>query len=640
MPIMLGIVCISDVFVPIFFGAGYEKVSLLIKIICPIILFIGISNIIGTQYLLPTKKQKNFTISVTAGAVINFLLNIFFIYKFGAIGACIATVIAEFVVTAIQSYSIRKDFNIMEFILLGKNNFIAAIIMFTALIGINYLVKKPIISLFLQISIGAIIYIGILFVLKDSIIIDALEKIKTRGKVLMEKIKKLNIQKIFIIFIIIQPVIDIITSILVRHVSNILTLGIFVRAIFMIAIVIYSFIISEKKYKIKMLIYYGAFAIYSVLFIFAMYKDNGTNMIFSQIKGLIKCFYFPIVMCALYPVICQKKVQISNTTFIYTLLGYTLTIFVTKILGIAYPTYSIGLNVGTTGLFYAANEIGIILGILAIFLFNNTFLKNIETTKEKILYVASIVLYIFSVLEMGTKVPILAFAGIFAVTFIFCIIKIFKKNKKLYLRKILGMICMLIIIGVCLPYTAVGKNVERNYGIKFVKILEINFDNPKKKEETNQEEKKFNNKEEITTAVVSGRNLFLKNNVQDFKNSGLINKAVGIGYADKNEEGYFDRKTVEIDYCDIAFLQGIIGFVLFFIPITVFTFMVIKKFFKNFKNVILNEDCICMIAALGLSAFVAMFAGHTLVAPAVSIYIAIIFVKLNYDLAEKEKEIV
>lgn len=187
MPIMFGIIAVSDKFVPIFFGDGYTKVTILIKIISPIILFIGISNIIGTQFLLPTKKQKSFTISVTAGAAINFVLNIIFINTIGTIGACIATVIAEFVVTAIQSYSIRKEFNIIEFVLLGKNNLIAGIIMFISLMVINYLVKQSIISLILQVSVGSCIYIGILFILKDEIIINSLEKIKTIGKSMFER---------------------------------------------------------------------------------------------------------------------------------------------------------------------------------------------------------------------------------------------------------------------------------------------------------------------------------------------------------------------------------------------------------------------------------------------------------------------
>lgn len=453
----------------------------------------------------------------------------------------------------------------------------------------------------------------------------------------MEKIKQLNIQKLFIVFIVIQPIIDIITSVLVRHVSNVLTLGIFIRTIFMIAIVLYSFIISDKKYRIKMLIYFGAFGIYSILFITVMYRTNGTNMIFSQIKGLVKCFYLPIVLVALVPIIKKDKIKIDNKIFIYTLLGYTFTIFIAKILGIAYPTYSIGLNVGTTGLFYAANEIGIILGILDIFLFCNMFLKKVESKKDMILYIISMFLYIFSILEMGTKVPILAFAGIFAIVFILCVIKIFTVDKKLYLKKMIGMIFIVLIIGICVPYTAVGSNIERNYGVKFLKVFDIKFKQSGNNVKPNQEEKKFNSKEEVTTAVVSGRNLFLKNNMQEYNNSNIMNKAVGIGYADKNEHGYFDRKTVEIDFCDIFFLQGILGCILFFIPIIFIIGMIIKKFFVKFKKSILDEDIISMITALALCIFVALFAGHTFVAPAVSIYIAIILARLNNDLEKKEK---
>ena len=298
---------------------------------------------------------------------------------------------------------------------------------------------------------------------------------------------------------------------------------------------------------------------------------------------------------------------------------------IAKILGIAYPTYSIGLNVGTTGLFYAANEIGIILGILDIFLFCNMFLKKVESKKDMILYIISMFLYIFSILEMGTKVPILAFAGIFAIVFILCVIKM------------IGMIFIVLIIGICVPYTAVGSNIERNYGVKFLKVFDIKFKQSGNNVKPNQEEKKFNSKEEVTTAVVSGRNLFLKNNMQEYNNGNIMNKAVGIGYADKNEHGYFDRKTVEIDFCDIFFLQGILGCILFFIPIIIIIGMIIKKFFVKFKKSILDEDIISMITALALCIFVALFAGHTFVAPAVSIYIAIILARLNNDLEKKEK---
>ena len=111
-PIMAGLILISGEFVPIFFGQGYEKVAVLINVIVPITLFIGLSNIIGTQYLLPTKRQTEFSISVIVGAIVNFILNIIVIKKYASIGASITTVIAEFLVTAVQFYFVRKEIDI------------------------------------------------------------------------------------------------------------------------------------------------------------------------------------------------------------------------------------------------------------------------------------------------------------------------------------------------------------------------------------------------------------------------------------------------------------------------------------------------------------------------------------------------
>ena len=86
-PLVFGTIAIADAFVPFFFGEGYDKVKLIMKVMSPIILFIGLSGVNGTQYLLPTKRQKEYTISVVIGAVTNFIVNFMLIGKYGAIGA-------------------------------------------------------------------------------------------------------------------------------------------------------------------------------------------------------------------------------------------------------------------------------------------------------------------------------------------------------------------------------------------------------------------------------------------------------------------------------------------------------------------------------------------------------------------------
>ena len=177
-PLMFGMLSVVSEFVPVFYGSGYDKVTILINIILPIILIIGLSNVIGTQYLLPTKRQKEFTISVTAGAIVNFMLNIFLIKLWGATGASIATVIAEITVTGLQFYIVRKEIKLMDVIKISKNYFIASMIMFAVSYIVGHLIENDVISMAIQIVLGIITYFSILFLMKDKMVCGELKKLK------------------------------------------------------------------------------------------------------------------------------------------------------------------------------------------------------------------------------------------------------------------------------------------------------------------------------------------------------------------------------------------------------------------------------------------------------------------------------
>ncbi|MDD3453484.1 MAG: flippase [Bacilli bacterium] len=169
-PMIFGIIAVSNNFVPFFFGEGYDKVKIILPITSVIILFIGLSGIIGNQYLLSSKRQKEFTTSVISGAVINFILNMILITYYKSIGACIATVIAEFTVTAIQFYYIRKDLNLNKIFKLSIKYFTSALVMFIIIEVIDLIVLNNVLSLFIQTIVGGIIYCIVLFILKDNFI--------------------------------------------------------------------------------------------------------------------------------------------------------------------------------------------------------------------------------------------------------------------------------------------------------------------------------------------------------------------------------------------------------------------------------------------------------------------------------------
>ena len=179
-PMMFGIISVSKNFVPVFFGEAYGKVAILMCVISPIILLIGLSNITGTQYLLPTKRQKEYTISVICGAIINFTFNLILIRNYGAIGASIGTVMAELSVTIIQLYFVRKELKILDSLKGMKNYFISSIIMLIVCLTARHFIYKNVLSAIIQVILGIIIYISCLLLLKDQFLFEMINRLKKK----------------------------------------------------------------------------------------------------------------------------------------------------------------------------------------------------------------------------------------------------------------------------------------------------------------------------------------------------------------------------------------------------------------------------------------------------------------------------
>lgn len=179
-PLMFGIISVASKFVPLFYGEGYSKVTMLMCIMSPIIVIIGLSNVIGTQYLLPTKQQKKYTISVTVGAVVNIILNTFLIKMYASVGASIATVVAESAVTIIQFYAIRKEISIVSIIKNSYKYFFASIIMLIVSLLIRNMIYNNIICIIVQIIISIIVYFSSLIICKDDFLQYLINKAKKR----------------------------------------------------------------------------------------------------------------------------------------------------------------------------------------------------------------------------------------------------------------------------------------------------------------------------------------------------------------------------------------------------------------------------------------------------------------------------
>jgi len=179
-PMGLGLLAISPNFVPWFFGKGFEGVIPLIGVLGFLLLSIGINNVTGVQYLIPTKRQNTFTKTVLIGACVNLIANICLIPSLGAIGAAIASVLAETIIAITQLWIVRKEISSLAIIKQSLKYIISGFIMFFTLLLINKYLQPSIMNTLVLISSGCFVYFSSLFILQDSFFIENTKKIISR----------------------------------------------------------------------------------------------------------------------------------------------------------------------------------------------------------------------------------------------------------------------------------------------------------------------------------------------------------------------------------------------------------------------------------------------------------------------------
>jgi O-antigen/teichoic acid export membrane protein len=160
-----GIMGVAEEFVPVFFGDGFLPCVPVMALLSWVIPFICMTNVIGVQYLLPSFRDTQYTISVCAGAVINIILCLVLIPSFGAFGSAVGTVSAEAVVLIVQVFFVRKELpvarylrNSIPFLVIGIAMFVALRMLanvLTALWGVSIL------TLIVEILAGVIIYVAL-----------------------------------------------------------------------------------------------------------------------------------------------------------------------------------------------------------------------------------------------------------------------------------------------------------------------------------------------------------------------------------------------------------------------------------------------------------------------------------------------
>ena len=122
---------------------------------------------------MPVNRVKEFTTSVTIGAVSNVAFNLVLIPFWGANGATLATVGSEFLVTASQLAMIRKTISRRKMFGEVWKYAVSGLVMFIIVNRISNTIQMTIANLALEVAVGIVIYLSGLFILHAKILSQA-----------------------------------------------------------------------------------------------------------------------------------------------------------------------------------------------------------------------------------------------------------------------------------------------------------------------------------------------------------------------------------------------------------------------------------------------------------------------------------
>lgn len=151
-------------------GSAFEGAIVPMIIVMPTLLFIGLTNIMGIQMLVPMKKENAVMISTFAGALVDLILNVILIPWYGSIGAAIGTLVAEGVVFIVQIIYLKDNVKYL-FRNQGYLKLLLAL-MIASLSAIFF--KCTLQGIFIKIAISGMVFFGlyivVLYILKEEVV--------------------------------------------------------------------------------------------------------------------------------------------------------------------------------------------------------------------------------------------------------------------------------------------------------------------------------------------------------------------------------------------------------------------------------------------------------------------------------------
>lgn len=440
-----------------------------------------------------------------------------------------------------------------------------------------------------------------------------------------------------LLFIVFQPILDLLTSfsIYVLHMSA--TVGIVVRFAFMLLALGYLLLHHKQQGAKKYILYLCLFGIVLAIGLVNNLMIKSPVSFGEEVKFIMKSVY-PIVLLFGY-IIALKELKNNEfafhkiiTCFLYATLILSISIITAMATGTDFPSYP-NSKIGSRGWFFAGNDLSSIFAIM----FPIVVLYSVHKTTSfsKVYYWIPTVLAMYASIMIGTKVgygAIVITLGI-ALFFLFIEYMMHRKKEGKGFTYLVNTIVAAVVLGgllVLTPQTPIAKNMSIHLQIyEYKKSVQDEKDRKEGKVVKEEEHKQGElTDSEMKSLIYSDRDKFLKVYKQYYKEAPLSQKLFGMGYAGNYTT---KMKLVEMDFHDLFFAFGIVGFLIYLLPLLYFGIKIFIRLITNFKK-LFSVKHMLLASTLVLSLGIGFMSGHVLTAPAVSIFFVVILAYLIVDL--------
>ncbi len=440
-----------------------------------------------------------------------------------------------------------------------------------------------------------------------------------------------------LLFIVFQPILDLLTSfsIYVLHMSA--TVGIVVRFAFMLLALGYLLLHHKQQGAKKYILYLCLFGIVLAIGLVNNLMVKSPVSFGEEVKFILKSVY-PIVLLFGY-IIALKELKNNEyvfhkiiTYFLYATLILSISLIAAMVTGTDFQSYPHS-KIGSRGWFFAGNDLSSIFAIM----FPIVVLYSVHKTTSfsKFYYWIPTVLAMYASIMVGTKVGYGAIVATLGVALLFSFIEYMmnrKKEGKGFTHLVNTVVAAIVLGGllVLTPHTPIAKNMSIHLQMyEYKKSVQEEKDRKEGKVIKEEEHKQGElTDSEMKSLIYSDRDKYLKVYKQYYKEAPLSQKLFGMGYAGNYTT---KMKLVEMDFHDLFFAFGIVGFLMYLLPLLYFGIKIFIRIITNFKK-LFSVKHMLLASTLVLSLGIGFMSGHVLTAPAVSIFFTVILAYMVVDL--------